>query len=235
MAGGVLTGERVLGVDACKTGWVGIVLAGAQVSAVSAADIGDLIELAEAGGPVEVVGIDIPIGLPDRGRRTADVLARQAIGRLRSSVFMTPVREALEASDHRTASERNRALAGEGISIQAFGLKPKLFQVDRWVRQAACRVIEVHPEVSFAELAGAPLDIGKRTWTGMELRRKLLTGGGIVLDGDLGPAGRRAGVDDVLDAAVAAWSARRVARGEAVPRPDPPEVFSDGWPCAIWS
>lgn len=205
------------------------------MTAFSAADIGDLVALAEADGPIAVVGIDIPIGLPDRGRRRADVLARQAIGRLRSSVFMTPVREALEASDHRTASERNRTLAGEGVSIQAFGLRPKLLQVDRWVRQAACRVVEVHPEVGFAELAGAPLDVGKRTWAGMDLRRRLLGDSGIVLDTDLGPAGRRAGVDDVLDAAVAAWSARRVARGEAVARPDPPEVFSDGWPCAIWS
>ncbi|MGH3949469.1 MAG: DUF429 domain-containing protein [Pseudonocardiaceae bacterium] len=235
MAGAVLTGERVLGVDACKAGWVGIVLAGSQVSAFSAADIGDLVALAEADGPIEVIGIDIPIGLPDRGRRRADVLARQAIGSLRSSVFMTPVREALEAPDHRRASAHNRALAGEGISIQAFGLKPKLLQADRWVRQAPCRVVEVHPEVSFADLNGAPLDVGKRTWAGAELRRRLLADAGIVVEGEFGATGRQAGVDDVLDAAVAAWSARRVARGEAVARPDPPEVFSDGWPCAIWS
>jgi predicted RNase H-like nuclease len=37
----------------------------------------------------------------------------------------------------------------------------------------------------------------------------------------------------VLDAAAAAWSARRVAAGTAVLLPDPPEVFSDGWPAAI--
>jgi predicted RNase H-like nuclease len=42
------------------------------------------------------------------------------------------------------------------------------------------------------------------------------------------------GLDDVYDAAAMAWTARRVARGEAVSLPDPPEVFSDGIPSAIW-
>ena len=42
------------------------------------------------------------------------------------------------------------------------------------------------------------------------------------------------GVDDVLDAAVVARTAQRVASGEARPLPDPPETFSDGIPCAIW-
>jgi predicted RNase H-like nuclease len=40
-------------------------------------------------------------------------------------------------------------------------------------------------------------------------------------------------VDDVLDA-VAAWTGRRILAGEAASLPDPPEVFSDGWPAAIW-
>lgn len=150
-------------------------------------------------------------------------------------MFVTPVREALAAPDHRTAGERSRELTGAGISIQSFALKPKLLEVDRWVRDARQRVVEVHPEVSFAELAGAPLADSKRTWAGAERRRRLLADAGVTLSGELGEAGRRAGVDDMLDAAVAAWTARRVATGAAVARPDPPEVFSDGWPCAIWS
>jgi predicted RNase H-like nuclease len=52
---------------------------------------------------------------------------------------------------------------------------------------------------------------------------------------DLGPAGERAGIDDVLDAAAAAWTARRLANGQAWPMPDPPETFSDGLACAIWT
>lgn len=231
-----MRGQRVLGVDACRAGWFGIALAAGDITAHVAATIGELVELAEAGGgAIQVVAVDIPIGLADRTRRQADVLARQAVGPLWSSVFITPTRAALDAPDQATASAVNRALTGEGVSVQAFGLKPKLRQVDRWVREAGRRVVEVHPEVSFAQLSGSPLTARKNTWAGAEFRRRLLDGAGISLDGELDGPGRRAAVDDVLDAAVAAWTARRVARREAQARPDPPEMFSDGLPCAIWS
>lgn len=227
--------ERFLGVDACRAGWIGAVLEGGMTSACFAADIGELVRLAEADGEISVVAIDIPIGLPDKGRRQADELARRVIGPVRSSVFITPVRAALEARDHATASAINREHAGEGVSIQAFALKSKVLQVDGWVRETGHRVVEVHPEVCFAHLAGAALTSRKRTWTGAERRRSLLAGAGITFAGDLGAAGRHGAVDDVLDAGAAAWTARRVARGEAQPRPDPPERFSDGIACAIWT
>lgn len=218
---------RVLGVDACRAGWVGVVLDGGHVGAYVA---GTLDEVIESAGRVEVVGVDMPIGLPDAGRRQADVLARKAIGPLWASVFMTPARMALEAADHATASARNRSLTGAGVSIQAFSLRRKLFEVDSWVRHASCRVVEVHPQVSFARLAGVPLTVRKRTREGAWLRRALLASAGIVLPEVVSGAA----VDDVLDAGVVAWTARRVCLGEAISLPDPPEVFSDGLPAAIW-
>jgi hypothetical protein len=66
----------------------------------------------------------MPIGLPDRGRRAADVLARAAVGPLRSSVFMTPVRAALEADDHPSAAAVNRELAGEGTRSRLSASRP---------------------------------------------------------------------------------------------------------------
>jgi predicted RNase H-like nuclease len=102
------------------------------------------------------------------------------------------------------------------------------------VRQAPHRVVEVHPEASFAQLAGAALRSRKSSWAGTVLRRRLLAAAGIGLPDDLGPAGEKAGVDDVLDAAAAAWTALRVLRGQARPCPDPPERFSDGLASAIW-
>ena len=93
------------------------------VSAYAAAEIGGLVEEAADGGPLAVVAVDIPIGLPDTGRRQADVLARKAVGPRWQSVFMTPVRPALEAHDYETAADLSRSLAGEGISRQAFALQ----------------------------------------------------------------------------------------------------------------
>ncbi|GHJ44324.1 hypothetical protein Cs7R123_16660 [Catellatospora sp. TT07R-123] len=228
---------RVLGADACKAGWVGIVLDGTRVEAWFGATIAELLAAAETGGSVAVVGVDIPIGLPDSGRRSADELARVQAGVRRASVFMTPVRHALLAADHAEAVQRNRAAtpSAEGISAQAYGLRERILDVDGWVRDQHRRVVEVHPELSFAAMAGGPLPSGKTTWAGAEQRRALLVEAGIVLASELGPVGRLARVDDVLDAAAAAWSARRVAAGTAACLPAEPEVFSDGLPAAIWT
>jgi predicted RNase H-like nuclease len=171
----------------------------------------------------------MPIGLPDAGTRRADQVARAPVG-----PPLTPIRGALAAPDHATATAVNQKATGAGVSAQAFALRHKLLEVDAWVRHAGIRVVEVHPEVSFATLAGRPLPESKRTWAGAIRRRRLLTQAGIVLDDDLGPAGSAA-VDDILDAAVAAWTARRVARDEAQPMPDPPDIFTDGIPSAIWT
>lgn len=120
---------------------------------------------------------------------------------------------------------------GAGVSAQVFALRRKLLEVDAWVRNAGVIVVEVHPEVSFA---CRPLLESKRTWAGVVRRRRLLAQAGIVLDDDLGPTGSAA-VDDILDAAIAAWTARRVARNKAEPLPDPPQVFSDSTSSAIWT
>jgi predicted RNase H-like nuclease len=121
-----VSGWRVLGVDACKSGWIGIALSDGMVTAHVAAGIGELVEEAASAGPLAITGIDIPIGLPDTGRRQADLLARKAVGPLWASVFMTPVCPALEAPDYATAADLNRRLAGEGISRQAFALQAKV-------------------------------------------------------------------------------------------------------------
>jgi predicted RNase H-like nuclease len=233
-----MSSERVLGIDACRAGWVGIALSSGDPRPYAAATIRELTEQATADGLLGVVAIDIPIGLADSGRRRADLLARAALGRRWPSLFITPVREAVQAGDFPAALAASRRLAGEGISRQAFALGAKILDVDRWLRGVAPpsgRVVEAHPELSFAEMAGAPLAARKSTWAGAERRRVLLAQAGIILAGDLGLAGQQAGVDDVLDAAAAAWTARRVSQGTARCLPDPPETFSDGLPSAIWS
>jgi predicted RNase H-like nuclease len=148
-----------------RRGWIAVAAEGAVTGAYFAETIEALVARAQAGGPLSVVAVDMPIGLADRGQRQADVLARAEVGPLWASVFMTPAREALLAADHAAASAINRRLTGHGISIQAFALKsiqafalkPKLLEVEQWARATAVRVAEVHPEVCFARLAGAPL------------------------------------------------------------------------------
>lgn len=239
-------GMRVLGADVCPGGWVGIALAGSRVQAYLDPTIGGLVAQAVTEGPLAIVGIDMPIGLPDAGPRQADTLAKEAVGPRRSSVFLTPPRPALGEPTHAEAVATSRRLTGAGSSIQAYGLRHTIAQVEDWlredlrVRDGQCRragvtVVEVHPEVSFAALNGAPLSTRKSTWAGARQRQALLAAAGIVLPDDLGAAGSRAGVDDVLDAAAVAWTAARVAAGQARCLPDPPEPGGDGLPAAIWT
>jgi predicted RNase H-like nuclease len=75
----------------------------------------------------------------------------------------------------------------------------------------------------------------KSTWAGLRERLRALESAGISLD-DIGPAGRHAAADDVVDAAVAAWSAARLWRGAGISIPDPPETAADSdRPMAIWA
>jgi predicted RNase H-like nuclease len=230
-----VTVGQVLGVDACPAGWVGVTLSDSGVQALVRTEISELVAAGCAGGALSVVAIDIPIGLADASIRQADLLARKAAGIRWASVFMTPVRAALQAETYSEALDVCRRLTGSGISSQAYHLGPKILQVDRWRVTAPCPVVEAHPELSFAEMAGGPLPDSKSTWAGAVRRRQLLTAHGIDLAGDLGLSGLRVGVDDVLDAAAVAWTAARVAAGTARRLPADAERFSDGVDCAIWT
>ena len=223
----------VLGVDGCPGGWVGAVLVpGApRPRVVVAPTVELLVETARADLDIQVVGIDIPIGLPDSSIRQADVLARRALPGRASSVFTTLTRPAYLAADRVAADAVNRGLSGQGVGAQAFALRAKILEVDAWLRsRPTVDVIEVHPEVSFATMAGAPLP-GKRTAEGQQARLEALAAAGIARPSVLKGGGYAA--DDVLDACAVAWSAHRRATGDARWLPDPPEVFSDGIRAAI--
>jgi predicted RNase H-like nuclease len=61
--------SRVLGMDACRAGWVGVVLHHSVATARVARTVAALVADAETDGCLAVIGIDTPIGLPDTGRR----------------------------------------------------------------------------------------------------------------------------------------------------------------------
>ena len=222
-----------MGADVAAGCWVGVVLSDGGPHVLLATTVAALV--AAVGRPLDAVALDIPIGLPDAGGRAADAEARRAVGPRAASVFTTPVRDAVGCAHYADALAAQRAATGRGLSRQAHGLREKILEVDAWAPTAPCRVVEAHPELCFATMAGAPLAHRKTSWAGAQQRAALLRAQGVDLCGDLGEAGAWAGVDDVLDAGAAAWTARRVAEGAARCRPDPPEVFGDGWPAAIWA
>lgn len=112
---------RVLGVDGCRDGWVGVAPDPEGPRAYAAPDLRTLLALADRGGSLARVGVDIAIGLVDEGWRDADRLAAAVLGRRRSSIFTTPVRAALEAPDHATGVAVSRSAAGAGSRFRPGG------------------------------------------------------------------------------------------------------------------
>jgi predicted RNase H-like nuclease len=207
---------RVAGVDGTKGGWVAILLDDGRVSTdhVLRPIETRFEQLADA----EVIAIDVPIGF---GPRTADAAARAFLSGTASTVFTTPARELLESAYG----------PGLGVSAQAHALGPRILHATR-LAETDARFREVHPEVSFRAMNDRrPLRHRKKSAGGALERIELLRREGIRLD-QLG-AGGAVPLDDVLDAAAAAWSAQRVARGTAETLPDPPESV-DGQSIAIW-
>jgi predicted RNase H-like nuclease len=203
----------VLGVDGWRGAWVGALLDGRRVTLLALPDVSAV--LAVPG--VELVAIDMPIGLSDDGVRTCDVEARRRLPGAASSVFPAPVRPVLDATTHDEARTTSLAASGRSLSVQTFGLVPAIRALDDALGDPPDpRVHEVHPELSFRALDGRVTD-RKASGSGLAQRIRALEPVMDVLDA---LADDRVGlpVVDALDACAAAWSARRLAdgRGECV-------------------
>ncbi|MBV9097563.1 MAG: DUF429 domain-containing protein, partial [Frankiaceae bacterium] len=149
---------RVRGVDGCRGGWLSV-----DVSAVSVVGWqrwpldSTRAMLSDAG--VDVVAIDVPIGLPDvGGSRACDREARALLGRRGVSVFPAPSRVVLGASSYAEARALLAARGGTSMSAQAFGIVRAVAAVDACLSgpDSDARVVECHPEVAFCLMGGGP-------------------------------------------------------------------------------
>lgn len=219
----------VVGVDGWRSSWLGVALDRSHL----ALHVEDTLEaLTVQFLHADAVVVDVPIGLPLSGRRCADQEARRMVGPRASSVFSAPPALPLEEPTYQDALRVCRERFGFGLSSQSYALRDKIAEAAALVA-SGIPITEGHPEVSFVALKGSTLDYPKRTWNGQIERRALLAADGITLPDRLPGRIGQAPPDDVLDAAVMAWTARRLARGEARSLPDPPEQI-EGRPVAIW-
>ena len=240
---------RVTGIDACRRGWVAVTLDDSGTVALSSArlacvrvygSLASLLATAPAAvgpvtvdpvtvDPVTVVGIDMPLGLLESGWREADLAARGLLGPRRSSVFAIPPEAVWAEASYQAANQRCRELTGQGFSIQAWGLRAKLLEANQ-----------------YRETCGHPCTKCTRNWRSVRWRaRRSRTAstprpvascaascwpkpGSSSRPPRFRPPRSAAPVTDTLDAAAVAWSAWRIAAGQAIVLPDPPQVDRQG-------
>jgi predicted RNase H-like nuclease len=200
----------VLGVDGWRGRWVGALLDGRAVTLLDLVDVTAVLAVPD----VELVAIDMPIGLSDTGARTCDIEARALLVGAASSVFPTPVRAVLATDDYAEARALSRAATDppRAPSAQAFQLVRAIRALDDALGDPPSdRVVEVHPELAFRALDPDVRD-RKGSARGTIQRLRALRA---VMDVEAALAEAPSGVPvvDALDACAAAWSAARLARG----------------------
>ena len=167
------------GIDGCKAGWFMVTLNSS--TKWKTAIYPNIFSLWKECKEMELILIDIPVGLPDSGKdeRDCDIAAREVLGKARaSSVFPTPCRPAVNVTSYEKASETNYRLAGRKLSLQSWGIVPKIREVDALnLRDSSVRkkIRESHPEVCFWGLNDLqPMKFAKKTVEGQAERRKVL-------------------------------------------------------------
>ena len=224
----------VAGVDGCRGGWLMVRLdtATRQGEAVLASAW----ETLKLSG-LDLVAVDMPIGLADRGPRACDLAARQLLPAPRkSSVFAPPRRYMLACPDWRTAQQAGRNREGVGLSKQSWNLVPKIAEIDRHVAPADQTWLrEVHPELVFHSLNAWHALAPKKTAAGAAERRRLLDRQAVALSWEaLGVPRSRAAPDDLLDAAACALAAERILAGRGHCLPPEPDRDRRGLKMEIW-
>jgi predicted RNase H-like nuclease len=244
------------GVDGCPGGWIAT-FAGPSGEHNEPRVFSQFTGILAALKEPSIIAIDVPIGLPERGGRAAENAVRPLLGRLKQSVFPIPSRRAVFAEIGPFADQQARYAAhrragaiaaatskpSKRITIQAFGIFPKIREVDAMMQSNASlkeRIYETHAELAFRQLNGRPLDEPKKVKgrpyaPGLALRRRLLTDAGFPAAIVEAAPPHGAGPDDLLDALACAFVARRIAAGVAQPFPDPPERDQFDLPMAIWA
>lgn len=235
------------GLDGCRGAWAGVLMDRDDPARWRCARFQTIADLLDGPEAPDIVGIDVPIGLPDRvegGGRGADRAARAFLGAGRASVFPVPPRAAVYAATYDEAKALSRA-----GSDPPFAPSIQLWNILRYVREAdgllrarpdlRKRLHEVHPEIAFFRLNGdRRLAAGKKgpaRAAGLAERRALLIAAGLpeaLVASDPAP---QVAADDHLDAMAALIVARDIAAGRAEPLPNPIERDSYGLPVVIWA
>ena len=231
---------KTAGIDGCKAGWMLITFdeGNERYQVLRTRD-----ELLAAFKEFDRIFIDMPIGLEDEEyTRECDALLRKKLGtEYAPSVFSPPIRPALEAPTYAEANMTSFEFNGKKLSLQSWNITPKIKMVDELLRLEEGvkeKVFESHPELLFQTLNGGMIFQKKNLKKGIRHRLELIKDEEPVADDffrDIKEEFRRNEVqeDDIVDAMVLAYYAKKSEVEGIKTIPEEVEYDSEGLPKAI--
>ncbi|EJN61573.1 DUF429 domain-containing protein [Halogranum rubrum] len=211
-----------IGADGCPGGWLAVEYSDAGYERAEFYE--DLKELYDDNDDATRILIDVPIGLREKDNtpRKCDAEARKKLGSPRSSsVFPTPIREALDAESYEEAKQKQEEHTDGSLNSQTWGIIPKIREVDEFLLDnkelvEERRIREAHPEVCFWAFHGKSMEFSKTKQSGSAFWERMAVLQSVADDDvfdDLADAGeqcmgREASIDDYVDAFVLALTAR---------------------------
>lgn len=231
-----------VGIDGCKGGWFAVCLDEKQIHwsfHETFAHIFDVYKEAQR------FFVDIPIGLPPSGIRGADTDARHTLPtHLKSSIFNTPVRDAVYAATKQDSKSINEKLTGKSLTEQSLGLMKKILEVDSFLqknRELWTKVFESYPEIDFIQLAGKNTHFRKKDFLGGLERFRIIEEfvpklEAILTDIRKKYSATKVASDDIMDAFILALTAKE-CKGSPKFFPNgmkTPPKDATGLPMAIW-
>jgi predicted RNase H-like nuclease len=217
----------IVGIDGCKSGWFAAWQN--QEGVIETAVFQSISNLKNffIGTNQLIIGIDIPVILSEVMPRQADQLARKLLSKKASSVFTAPTPEMLDQPNYEKASLVSKKLIGKSMSLQSWYLFPKIKDVQNILHYENIKVFEIHPELSFRAMNNEKVILeSKKTDEGFKIRKSLLDKHFLNLNFDaIRTKYQKKEVmdNDILDALVVLWSAKRIANNQASYIPKIPE------------
>ena len=217
----------IIGIDGCKSGWFAVWQN--QDEVIETAIFQSMNNLKDffIKSNQLIIGIDIPVVLSEVMPREADQLARKLLSKKASSIFTAPTPEMLEQPNYEKASLVSKKLIGKSMSLQSWYLFPKIRDVQTVLHHEDIKIFEIHPEVSFRAMNNENVIIeSKKTAEGFKIRKFLLDKHFLNFNFDAirNKYQKKDVMDnDILDALVVLWSAKRIANNQASYIPKIPE------------
>ncbi len=211
---------------------------------VSLQQLGGLDEVLEAAAEAEIIAVDLAVGHDDPegkrrgGRRACDVAAREVHGDNRPDLPLVPPPSLLALDDLEVAQEAAEDRGWVEPVAGLWRLKDRLSALDQVADDE--RLFEVRTELSFEAMQRSQgregqLPTPPHAWKGLVARLKLLAEEGLRPARSVGGVGHLS-PKEATGATAAAWTAHRIATGEAVSLLDtPPDDPRTGRPVTIWS